>query len=134
MGTYLLAFYIGVFLDFVKYYITGPSGSWKTGRSGYSSYSRTTRDTRPLDPPPPPSYQEQNGSSNQQNGSASLTNGASGEQPKNGLGAESEKEPVSMRDSVTEIHPPRRRNQTDPIRSVEEGEGPGLTVMPHRTL
>jgi hypothetical protein len=65
---------------------------------------------------------------------ASLANGSSGEQPKNGLGAESEKEPVLIQDSIEEINPPRRRNQTDVIRSAEEGKGPGLTVRLHRTL
>ena len=126
LGTYLLAFYIGVFLDFIKYYVTGPSGSWKTGRTGFSGYSGMTRDTRPVNPLPPPSNQKENVLRNQQNGSF-------GEQSKNGPGTESEEKPVLMQDSIEEIRPSRKRNKTDMTRIVEEGKGPGPTPRPHRT-
>ena len=133
LGTYLLAFYIGIFLDTIKDYINRTSGSWKTRFTGIFGYSGTTRDTRSSESPPPPRYQKQDASSSQQARSAFLTNRASAEQPKNGLGTESEKEPVGIQDSSREISSLRRQNQTNEIRAVEEGKGSGLTARPHTT-
>lgn len=135
LGTYLLAFYIGIVLDILKSNVTAPNVpwrrtwcTWRSGRTGGSGDSRDSdhkSDTGSTSAAP--SNEKPIRSRAQQNESLSPINGEFGGQLEkesgNGLEMKSEKEPAL--ESTTEIHSSRHRKQTD-LSRVLEGRVCGL--------